>query len=112
MNKGARECSLLCCARRCYLLDPGCIPSLASPSSRANFLPSKRAPVRVLVPSSLCFTTAALFTAGVLKSTTFAGTFAATFLPCVMLTSTLGPLPSHSSLYSPALSFVPLIVVG
>src|ERR1039458_7016478 len=83
MNKGARECSLLCCARRCYLLDPGCIPSLASPSS-----------------------TAALFTAGVLKSTTFAGTFATTFLPCVMLTSTLGPLPSHSSLYSPALSFV------
>src|SRR5947207_19394 len=30
----------------------------------------------------------------------------------MMLTSTLGPLPSHCSLYSPALRLVPLMLVG
>src|SRR6266571_1984256 len=88
------------------------MPSLDSPSSRANFLPSKRAPARVLVPSLLRKTTAALWFAGALRSTTFPGTLASTVLPCMMLTSTLGPLPSHWSLYSPGLSLAPLMMVG
>ena len=39
-----------------------------------------------------------IVTRGHSRSTIFAGTFVTTSLPCTMLTSTLGPLPSHSSL--------------
>src|SRR5258708_26794097 len=88
------------------------MPSLDSPSSSANFLPSKRAPVRELVPSSFLRVTAAVFCAGALRSTTFPAVLAMTVLPCRMLTSTLGPLPSHWSLYSPGFSLVPFTMVG
>src|SRR5580700_6405294 len=101
-----------CYRPRIYLLDPACMPSLASPSSRANFLPWKRAPARVVVPSLFCFSRAASLAEDWFRSTTFAGTLATTFFPCMMLTSTLGPVPSHCSLYSPALRLVPLMLVG
>src|SRR3984893_254088 len=110
--EGSAKCAPPFFGTECYLLEPACMPSPESPSSSANFLPANRAPERVLVPSLFLITTAALFADGEFRSTTFACTLASTFLPCMMLTSTLGPLPSHSNLYSPALSLVPLIVVG
>src|SRR5258708_5124914 len=95
-----------------YLLEPLCMPSLASPTSRANFLPPKRTPVSELVPSSFLLMTVALLLDVVSRSTTWAGTFASTFLPCAMLSSTLEPLPFHSTVESPGFNVAPLIVTG
>src|SRR5215471_6652770 len=83
--------------RQIYLLDPACIPSPPSPSSSAYFFPWKRTPARV-ESLPFCFKTAASVDEALSRSTTLAGTLATTFLPCRMLTSTFGPLPSHSNL--------------
>jgi len=64
-------CSLLFALLRAtaYLLEPGCMPSFDSPSSRAYLLPSKRTPAKVLVPL-LSLTTAASLAEGEFRSTT------------------------------------------
>src|ERR1700747_3697024 len=84
--------------QKLYLLDPACMLSLASPMCSTYFLPWKRASDSEALPSPFCLTTAESFGYGELRSTSFAGTLAITFLPCMMLTSTSGPVPSHCSL--------------
>ena len=100
----------LCC--RGYLLEPACIPSPASANSKESFCPWKRIAAKELDPLSFVRVTAASSAAGVCSSTMCAGAFATTFLPCRMLSSTSGPVPSHWTLYSPAFSVVPLTVTG
>ena len=52
-----------------YLLDPTCMPSVDPPSSRPNFFPSKRSPVREEVPLSFFTMTMASLDAGAASST-------------------------------------------
>src|SRR5205823_2598889 len=66
----------------------------------------------VLLPSSFRLTTEASLYAERSRSIRRADVVATTLLPCRKFSSTLGPLPSHLTVYSPAASDLPLTVTG
>ena len=79
-KRGAHTAPLPFRSEITYLLDPACMPSLASPSSRLYLFPAKRRAVNVVVPSPLLLTTAASFCELLFRSSNFAGTLATDFL--------------------------------